>query len=279
MPARGRSFALAALLLLSCRAAGQSQPQPIGFVVSFHGVWHVAGRPLKMGEPVFPNATLVLAPTNRFDSAKDLPWTITVVLLDSTTKFLSCSTAAGCAEGLRLPESFGPPTDFWTRLGNAAALLFKDPNRYASLLSRGAGDRHLVDGVARRRDAGNVDLDSLFQAVSPGRYRVEFRSLESGRGANRAAAGSHMAWNGREIAATPSVDLAPGLYAVSLSSAGGDRLGRDAWVLVADSPDYAALAAAFDAAKAITTTWAPRVAPEDVDRFLRAYLSALAEHR
>jgi hypothetical protein len=276
---RWRSFALTALLLLPWRTGAEAAP--IGFVLSFHGAWQVDGQSVRQGQPVFPSAKLALAPGVRFDATKDLPWTITVVLLDNTTCSLSCGSAVTCAGGLALPESLGGPTSVLTKLVDAFRRIFANPDRYASLLSRGgSGDQNLTDAVARL-DAGRIRLAPLLQAVASGQYRLQFKSTQQPTGPERREAVIDIEWSRSDTSYTRPSDLVPGLYRVSLLSVDhfAEPVGREAWVLVAAATTYESSRAAFERATTLASTWKTQVPAQDIDRFLRAYLASLAEQQ
>jgi hypothetical protein len=262
------------VLSLLCFAIGDARqttaPAAVGYVLSFEGPWQLDGRDVKRGEGVPANARLVLASSARFDTGRD--YSLHIVLLNN--QVVKCESAETCRAGVAVPASLNQNASLGDRLSKVWARIFERPERWVGLVSRSAPSRlDLTDQVIDVKE-NRFPIGALLDTVAPGRYRLTFTPV-----VDAAAAGTPVVvpvdWNGRPLAMR--IAIPHGLYTVTVAPDTRNAVpGREAWILIADGDRARIAADAFADARALTRTWGTDVAPNDVARFLHAYLAEIA---
>jgi hypothetical protein len=259
------------LSLVVFGGARQSATAPtVGYVLSFEGPWQLNGRDIKRGEGVPARAHVVLAPSARFDTGQE--YSLRIVLLNN--EVAKCETNETCRAGVTVPESLNQNPSLGQRLSKVWARIFDKPDRWVGLVSRGASNRlDLPDDVIAMKD-GEVVMSGLIANAPPGRYRMTFAPIADSAAAG-APIGVPITWNGGSL--VMHIAIPYGLYAVTLApEAANSTAGRDGWILITDGERFGRASGAFAEARAITRTWGPDVPPNDVTRFLHAYLAEIA---
>jgi hypothetical protein len=252
-----------------------AQRHDIGFVLSLEGPWLADGQPLRKGQAVASGSRITLAADADF--ARNKRFFVSFVLANDSTRFRACDTRRSCDLPFVLPESLNAPTSLVSRISEAFALIFKDPERYAGVISRdGSGATQLPDGVIRLA-AGQLAIGPLFQNITPGLYAIQFRHVES---VSQQTWMMDFDWDGRRLSAPPPSGLQPGLYLVALyrTTANADPLGVEAWVLVDTPARYDRSSTAFREAASLAQSWAAGSDANDLASLKHAYLEYLSSH-
>jgi hypothetical protein len=259
------SFVLISLFISQTPAA-----PAVGYVLSFEGAWQLNGRDIKRGEGVPANARLVLAPSARFDTGRG--YSLHIVLLNN--QVVKCESAETCRKGVTVPAALNQNASFGERLSKVWARIFERPERWVGLVSRGAPSRLDLDDRVLQPKGNQLAIGAMLQRVPPGRYRLSF--APAGETApSRAPVVVPINWKGRALAIR--LPVPHGLYSVTLArNTSNASPGREAWILIADETSAPSASRAFAEARALTRGWGDDVPPNDVTRFLHAYLAEIA---
>ncbi len=250
--------------------ARQGAP-PVGYVLSLNGPWQLNGREVKRGEGVPANAHVVLAASARFDTGQD--YSLDIVLLNN--KPVGCHSADACRAGLTVPGALNENGSLSQRLSKVFARLFTTPDRWVGLVSRGAPSRLDLNDAVIKTDGRDLRVGQLLERAPAANYRVSFLPAAQMDPAARAYT-LYVTWT-TNAPTTVRASVQPGLYTATLTPNRTQAVsGREAWVLVTDAAHFTAASADFAQAIALTRTWGPDVPPNDVARFLHAFLADLA---
>jgi hypothetical protein len=248
----------------------QAAAPAIGYVASLNGPWMADHIPVKPGQGLPAGARLRLALTAS-DTNDD--YSIEVTLLNNRP--LGCRSTNACRPGVTLPAALNAPAPLASRLTKAFDLIFNTPTRWVGLVSRGVPTEFdLADGVVSVSN-GKLSLGTLFATVPPGDYALRLSNESDGQ-ANAPVLVVGVKWTG-----APNQPAAPavprGLYSVKMTRTGArEVLGREAWWLIVPEAQVVENRAAFAEAVALTKTWSD-ASPGDIERFLHAFLAALAD--
>jgi hypothetical protein len=242
-------------------------------VLDVVGRWVVqdsAGTRVRVGRWLPPGATVRLLPPVE-PSAK-----LTLVASDGKARTYSCATPGACEQPITLEATHGDELRMVDRVLHAiGTLLGHDPERYISPLSRGsAGAADAI--VVRRR--GSVDLAPTLGSVAPGALVLRMEPLTGSGGAHTL----RVEWRPGKPAVAQA-QLPAGVYRLRVIGPGEDPVksrGDEAWVLVCDPPDQAAMTAAVERVRVLTDAWGESaVSPSAARGVRRAYLEYLATRR
>jgi len=272
-----RRAAWLTIVLFSVLAPESAAQETIGYVLSLHGHWRVAGahgRPLARGGALHSGESVEVVPPY---GAQD-----SVVVVGSgehgPAVGMRCSDPGRCDHPLSLAAlTPAAPARGSDLLAAAFSLLREaEPELYAVFGSRGAGAR-LHDAVIAVA-AGRADLGPVLRELRPGGYRVRvspvhredregFGAAEAEIRVERGAAGAPLWMTG----------LPAGLSTVEATNldSRGDGAGETAWVLLVPESSYKDLARQFGDAEALTRQWGESASADDVRAFLRACLDHL----
>ena len=280
--AAGVWIALLFGLVLACPVAAQNQPaetRQIGFALHMEGAWLANGQPiLGNGASLEAKAAISLSSDTDFRSGQDL--TLTVVLLNGRTVPLRCNSFESCHKLLpyTLPDSLAEHSPVLERLERAVArLLFRDPDRYISPLSRAAGPPQKLKEDVLRLDGGRLSIGVWLQNVEPGAYTLVLVYIgRDNRSSNPPVL--RFEWAGNPAATIEAKDVTPGLYEAQLLPARSvlnQPVSEDAWVVVAAPATHEKDAAAYHNCTSSIAGWT-QIDPSDVQTFLRACLDQVA---
>lgn len=257
-------FVLSMLLSIA-----QAPAPAVGYVLSFDGPWQLNGRDIKRGEGVPAGARLELAPSARFDAGRG--YSLHIVLLNN--QVVKCESAEACRAGVTVPPSLNENSSFVQRVTKVWARIFDAPDRWVGLVSRGGRSSVDLTDQVIAVDDNQFPAGALLDKVPAGRYRLAFRRVVDG-----VTSGAPLVvpvdWKGRPL--TVRAAIPHGLYAVTLARDANAAPGREAWVLIADRDRARTAAEAFEDARALTRGWGTDVPPNDIARFLHAYLAEIA---
>jgi hypothetical protein len=260
------------LVVMLCAHTSFAQQPPIGFVLKLDGVWLVDGQPLGIGQQVRAGATLRLSPASPVGAARSF----LIILANSQPFPALCLTEQACRAGITLPASLNESASLLSRIADAFNLIFKEPNRYVSALSRGepGGGARVPDGVVRLQ-AGALDLAPLFQNIGSGTFVMRLRSLPHANGPSRTTTITVNAAQSKSPVA--AAGLLPGLYEVSLMTApDADTASDTSWWLLDAPPHYDISRAAFDETAKVIASWGELASNRDKQLLLRACLDQIA---
>jgi hypothetical protein len=252
---------------------GASERKPIGFVLSVNGQWLADGKALKVGQELVSSANLSLSPMTPIGAGRS----ISVVLIDGRRLSHPCSTRAACA--FQLPPSL-QDSPMSSRITQAFRLIFGQPERYVSALSRGTRDPRgaLSDGVLRVDDR-RLLLSDWMRGIAPGSYQLRFRAAAT---SDQEAITIPITWSGTELSVDVASTIRRGVYSAQLLSSlvdGADPIGVEAWVLVESSGSYQRSRDAYLEAETMTNRWGADVSERERRLFLRAILDELANRQ
>lgn len=263
-------FVLSLLLFASGDARQAPAAPAVGYVLSFEGPWQLNGRDVKRGEGVPANARLLLASSARFDTGRD--YSLHIVLLNN--QVVKCESAEACRAGVTVPASLNQHASLGGRLSRVWARIFETPQRWVGLVSRGTPGRLDLTDQVIGVEQNQFPIGALLDKKAPGRYRVTFTPVVDAAPA-RTPVVVPIDWKGRPLRVR--IKIPHGLYTVTIApDARNATPGREAWILITDARRAQAAANAFAEARALTRTWGADVPPNDIARFLHAYLAELA---
>jgi hypothetical protein len=147
----------------------------------------------------------------------------------------------------------------------------KQPERYMVAATRGA-DAELADAVVPMENS-QIDLRAIFREMDPGIYYVELAPVDS---PSSPRAPLRVVYAKGQAAPVAAATLRTGLYRVLQVTEKGEPGDSDCWVLVAASPDYPALAAAYSQAMSEAANLPSEMDPAATRALLRAYLESLS---
>jgi len=271
------------LTALSWPAVCQSksgEAREIGFVLHMDGAWLANGKPIAgVGAGLAAKSVISLSPATDFRSGQK--YKLDIVLLDSRPIALDCASFETCRTRLpyTLPDSLVARSSVLERLHQAVQhLLFGEPERYISAISRGAGAPQQIKEGVLLLDRGRLAIGAWFQGVEPGAYTLALVNIGRENQSTANPAPLTFEWRGDRAATVDGKDLAPGLYEARLLPARSvlnQPVSQDAWVLVAAAGAYEKDAAAYGECTASSANW-KQIDPPEVETFLRACLDQVA---
>lgn len=232
-----------------------SGAETAGRVFDVQGDWHSSpARALRTGA--------ALQPGDRLRPASSA-YSIDIALLDGSE--IHCSSRKPCAEsGIVIPAVEPPARGFLSTLGALWDAAFQhEPPPMIFAIARGGQPREAV----LLCENGRADVAPALATLDPGRYRLRFTPRAGG-----APAQSACDWSGGNSAVP--VDLAPGLYEMSVANETGEPEGGPAIVLVKAEPGFAAARKTFEDAREHARQWRDASLPAQ-RRFLAAILYGL----
>jgi hypothetical protein len=269
-----RALGLGFIVLIG--AASLQAQQKFGYVLDVKGDWIVNGNgAAKLYKGSSLSVGSVITAANPSDSSGY------IVLADRSGNVFdkrSCN-AGGCGNAIRLPATIGGQQSMASRLlGAAMALVYHEPSKYASFVSRGADLQEAVVKLNGRK----LDLNQVFKNMPADRYLVRFEKIGKEKKDTGALKPLPFTWGAKKPAMLNAGDLSPGLYRVSIlevsllePDGGNEPTGNEAWVLVTTPNNFAKAAPSFDAALNVTRQWGASVKQNAVRQFLRASLEFL----
>lgn len=272
----GKSLRMMFLLVvvLSFAQVLSAQKKPVGFVLSLDGQWLSDGQPIRRGQELLSGSVLSISPATTMGAGRS----VVIILANGQRITHPCKTPQTCR--FTLPASLNTTGTAFSRLTDAFNLIFRQPDRYASALSRAGRNNtpNLSDTVVKL-DARKIDITPLLQGLPPGRYMLQFRRVprEDSRGGEVPILS--VDWNQKPALAELAASIAAGLYKVSVFPAApsdAEPMGDEVWILLDTPEHYAQSHAGFQEAVALADSWGHEVADYDKRFFLRAALDRLA---
>jgi hypothetical protein len=293
----GRSgFPMWGALVMVCVAtlpmASDQQAQVV--VVSVTGDWtsqdakgdcKAAGksrRPVRFGEMLTAGAMCLIG--NEGDSIVLKSWSPTDDLLypchcqrEDLDKKNICVPLAdaqkGCAVDLRkLGEKKAFLATFFDTISEAFTRMTRSqPDKYMVAASRGA-EPELVDAVVPIEN-GQIDVQAIFREMDPGTYYLELAAVGA---PSFSGPPSRVTFAKGQAARVEARGVRAGLYKLTLVTEKSEPGDSDCWVLVAESPEYAKQAAAYERAASESTKLPKEMDAGATRALLRAYLESLA---
>lgn len=241
--------------------------RPVGFVLSVTGSWLLNNtEKIAVGRAVHPGDSL------RAEASAGHA-NIVVPLYSGKVERCPSASHRDCTSPISIRDIHQPPASFG-RAWDAIRALFgtSEGSRFAlaHTISRG----FTLSEAILRLDQGRIDLSPLLAGLDPGAYELKFEPEAMADNDQRAAATLRVTV--REGSTGGMMLLEAGAIEPSLYRVTKVGTKADAWVLIASSDKYEALAAEFSGASAITSAWQSDVKMADKRRVLRAWLYHLA---
>lgn len=272
----GKSLRMMLLLvvILSFAQVLSAQKKPVGFVLSLDGQWLSDGQPIRRGQELLSGSVLSISPATTMGAGRS----VVIVLANGQRITHPCKTPQTCR--FTLPASLNSSGTAFSRLADAFNLIFREPDRYASALSRAGRNstQNLSDAVVKL-DARKIDMTPLLQGLAPGRYMLQFRRVPREDSRRGEVSMLSVDWNQKPALAELAPSMGAGLYKVSVfpsARSDAEPIGDEVWILLDTPEHYAESHVGFQEAVVLADSWGREVADSDKRFFLRAVLDRLA---
>jgi hypothetical protein len=130
MSAKSLRMIFVLVVILSFAQTLSAQKKPVGFVLSFDGQWLADGQAIRRGQELLSGSVLSLSPATTMGAGRS----VVIILANGQRIIQPCKTPQACR--FTLPVSLNNTGTAFSRLADAFNLIFRQPDRYTSALSR-----------------------------------------------------------------------------------------------------------------------------------------------